>query len=107
MKATALWLGLLLGLSLLTARASEGHVTYSGGDGSSIDKAIFIMGAKEESEGVKAEYDYLDKHFPNYKLVRQSLLNEKKRSCDLLEITTPDGVGRAIYFDITDYFGKM
>ena len=85
------------------APASKVHV--AGGDGSSVAKAVVILGATE-STGVGAEYDWLDAHFPGWKLSDQSLLNRDGRAYDVMNFTLPDGSKHSIYFDITDYFGK-
>jgi len=104
-RASAI-LGLLLGLygpsSLADAPAS---VRYAGGDGSSVAKAVVILGATEES-GVLAEYRWLDARFPGWKGGDQSLLNQDKKVYDVMNFTLPDGSRHSIFFDITDYFGK-
>ena len=81
------------------------QITYAGGDGSSLEKAIIIKGATEAT-GVHAEYEYLAKHYPGYKRGRQSLSSNKGRAYDVLEFTTADGRKMVIFFDITEFFGK-
>lgn len=103
----------LIRIILALALFCEGHlalakppaISYSGGDGSSFDKAIIIKGATEET-GVHAEYDYIQKHYPGYKRGAQSLQNLKGRAFDVLYFTTADGKKKTIYFDITAFFGK-
>jgi hypothetical protein len=95
---------LLLGVGSM-ALAKGPAITFAGGDGSSIEKAIIVKGATEET-GVHAEYEYLQKKFPGYKRGMQALQNVKGRAYDMLEFTTADGKKRTIYFDITEFFGK-
>jgi hypothetical protein len=99
---------LILVLAFLGAGAfsiAKEPIAYEGGDGSSAEKAIIIKNATEET-GVKAEYAYLAKHFPGYKRGKQSLVREKNRMYDVLEVTTAEGKALTIFFDITEFFGK-
>ncbi len=81
-------------------------VHFAGGDGSSLEKAVVVLGATEPT-GVDAEYAWLHEHFPGYGQVRQGLIQGDKGVYDRLDFTTPDGVSHTVYFDIGDYFGKM
>jgi hypothetical protein len=85
---------------------SAGPVQFSGGDGSSIGSAVVITGAKHESDGITAEHRYLSEHFASWFLKRQVLVNQKGRVYDRMEITDQNGKERAVFFDITDFFGK-
>ena len=102
---------LRLGLAIVIMSASFNalgkppKVTFAGGDGSSLEKAIIVKGATEQT-GVDAEYAYLAQHYPGYKLGRQSLQHVKGRSYDVLDFTTADGKKMTIFFDITEFFGK-
>jgi hypothetical protein len=95
----------LLAVSLV-AQATPPKITYSGGDGSSFEKAVVIHGASEQT-GVDAEYDYLAKHFPGYHQGKQSLRSHEKHRYDVLEFTTANGATMTMYFDITEFFGKF
>jgi hypothetical protein len=74
-------------------------------DGSSYEKAIVIQ-EKTESTGVDAEYAWLKKHYPGYKMKQQSLTNKNGKAYDLIEIVTAQGKTMTIYFDISNFFGK-
>lgn len=74
-------------------------------DGSSYEKAI-VISSKSETAGVNAEYVYLRKAYPGYKLARQSLSHKDKKAYDIMSITTADGDKKDVYFDITGFFGK-
>jgi hypothetical protein len=83
-------------------------IRFIGGDGSSKERAVKIMGAKGESDGVAAEYQYLDLTLGKgtWKTEGQALLQVNGAKVDELDITTSEGK-KSVYFDITDYFGKF
>jgi hypothetical protein len=104
---------LMLSLSGVTAAAYEptqpparaSSVSFAGGDGTTIEKAVVILGATEAT-GVEAEYQWLASHYPGWKGVDQSLVNGDKKVYDVMNFTLPDGSKHTVFFDITDYFGK-
>ena len=86
-------------------------IKYSGGNGSNYEEAIVIENAKNSSEGIAAEYAYLnDKHGKrniDWNLLMQSLDRKNDKKYDILTITrtlAQDTI--SVYFDITDFFGK-
>jgi hypothetical protein len=83
-----------------------GPVQFAGGDGSSVESAVVIGGAKHEKDGIAAEHSYLSQHFGSWFLKRQVLVNQKDRVYDRMEITDQNGKQRVVFFDITDFFGK-
>ena len=83
-----------------------GPVQFAGGDGSAVESAVVIRGAKHEKDGIAAEHRYLSQHFGSWFLKRQVLVNQKSRVYDRMEITDQNGKQRAVFFDITDFFGK-
>jgi hypothetical protein len=87
------------------ASAKPPGVSLSGGDGSSLKKAIIVKAPNEES-GVRAEYEYIRQHYPGSKEGDQSLQESKGKSYDVMELTTAEGKKKTLYFDITAYFGK-
>ncbi len=89
-----------------TPRAGAG-IRYEGGDGSSVEKAVIIKGAKDSQAGIGAEYSYLKKTFPGYKLRQQSLQGKGGKKYDVLAITTKEGKDLDVFFDISDFFGKF
>jgi len=82
------------------------RISYEGGDGSSFEKAVIIKGATEET-GVHEEYEWVAKHYPDYKRRKQSLSSQNGKRYDVLGITTKDGKDLDVYFDISDFFGKF
>ena len=81
-------------------------VSFAGGDGSSVESAVLIKGATE-STGVQAEYGWLAQHYPRYRMGEQSLQKHGARLYDAMEITTSDGTRKTVYFDISEFYGKL
>jgi len=102
-----LLLSTLLVAGAMLARADESQVTYLGGNGSSIEKAIVATGPKTDFEMTRAETDYLKAHFPDFKMTLQALLSDKGRSYDELDIQDVQGQRHEVYFDITATIGKI
>jgi hypothetical protein len=75
-------------------------------DGSSFEKAILIN-EKLERPGVDAEYVWLKKNYPGYKMNSQSLSYHDKKPYDILHIETAEGKKIDVYFDISKFFGKF
>ena len=100
------------------ARAQHEHqkdlqerIIFEGGAGESPAAAVVIKGAKDIVVGIAAEYYYLEKKYGqqnvNWKLISQNLLHKQDKHLDLLIIQLGDGSQKEIYFDITEFFGKM
>ena len=79
-------------------------VKITGGDGSTIEKAIVISDCTD-IEGVDQEYILLKSIFGQFKTIQQTLLNENNKMYDKLEIDV-EGERIVVFFDITDFFGK-
>jgi len=86
-------------------------ITYSEHSGASPEDAIIIYGAAHHSEGVRAEYDYLDMQFGrqgvDWSLVLQALLHHESRPIDRMSIMLADGSAYDVYFDLSEFFGKF
>ena len=80
-------------------------VNYSGGDGSSLEQAVVIKGAKDEEAGVAAERTWMEQRYPGFHKGQQALLGAGGKHYDEIRITTREG-HKTVYFDITDFFGK-
>jgi hypothetical protein len=82
-------------------------VSFTGGDGSSIKEAIIIK-APNNFVGIRGEYDWIKKNHPNWQLEEQKTLRTKdNRMYDKMTFRTPDRQRTTLYFDITDFFGKL
>jgi hypothetical protein len=88
------------------ASAPSGLITYAGGDGTSMEQAVVVLGASNSFAGIRAEYHWLQARFPGYKRRSQALLRSGGKSYDRVEVELPDGGIASFYFDITAFFGK-
>ena len=93
--------------SAAAPRPSSSTVTYAGGNGSSLEQAITVLGATNSFVGIRAEYAWLNANFPGYKRKSQALLHNAGKSYDLLEVELPNGQTARFYFDISAFFGKF
>jgi hypothetical protein len=89
----------------------QGGIVFQGGGGESPAAAVIIKGAKDIVVGIAAEYYYLERKYGrqnvNWKLISQNLLHKQDKHLDLLIIQLADGSQKEVYFDITEFFGKM
>jgi hypothetical protein len=85
-------------------------ILFKGGNGLTKEEAVKILGAKDETEGVDAEYNWLEENYGkqniNWVLNDQELIDEGDRQFDLLKIKFPDGKMKEVWFDITEFYGK-
>ncbi|MHA1757385.1 MAG: hypothetical protein ACTSVV_11485 [Promethearchaeota archaeon] len=79
-------------------------VKISGGDGSSLEKAIIISDCND-LEGVDQEYLIMHNMFGKFQLIEQRLIKHKGKLYDQLIIEVENEIIE-IFFDITDFFGK-
>jgi len=89
-----------------TTISSTNPSDNSANDGSSYEKAIVIE-ETSETKGVSAEYAWLKKNYPGYKVISQSLSQKDNKPYDILRIQTADGTKKEVYFDISNFFGKF
>jgi len=79
------------------------------GDGSSKDKAIIILGANSDLEGVDAEYNYLESLYGEqnveWRLDEQTLINDGEKYYDVLRIEFRNQKQVTFWFDITNFYG--
>ena len=85
-------------------------IKISGGDGSTQEDAVIILNARDETEGVDAEYNYLDdtlgKENVCWKLVFQHLIDDGDKQYDILNIIFTNGEIINMWFNISDFYGK-
>lgn len=89
-----------------TPPAAKSGITYSGGDGSSFDKAVIILGADDTDVGIAAERTWITQNHPGFQKIGQSLQGDKGRKFDVIEIGNGTST-KYVYFDISDFFGKF
>ncbi len=78
-------------------------ITYEGGDGSSIEKAVVIKGTVKPEVLVQSESEWMSRVYPGWRKQGQALLNPNDKYYDRIEIETRDGRKIDVYFDITGY----
>ena len=81
-------------------------IQYKGGNGSSKQEAVIILGAESELEGVDAEYEYIESLCEHFELDSQTFLEKGNEKYDILTVKLPGGTKKDIYFDITDFYGR-
>lgn len=77
------------------------NVKYSGGDGSSLEKAVIIRGASDMFGCVSAQYAWLEEHYPGYEFVMHAGGKDKGRHLSTIGIRHKDKQ-LSIVFDIAD-----
>jgi hypothetical protein len=88
------------------ARERADLITFRGGDGSSIETAVVIGGARNENEGIVSQLYWAAMRHPDWRKNGQALLRKDGRAFDRIEYSAKDGPHR-LYFDITGFFGKL
>jgi hypothetical protein len=85
-------------------------IKFEGGSGDSIDDPIIIKQAENHAAGVSAEYRYLEERFGkkdlHWRLISQALLRGVE-PVDRLTIELADGSRQHIFFDTSEFFGKL
>lgn len=80
---------------------------FGGGTGETIEKAI-VINTISPLIGVAAEYEYVSKVCGeiniNWSLKTQSIIEEKNRYYDVLQVELNSGESRSFYFDITQFY---
>jgi hypothetical protein len=84
----------------------EPHIRFLGGDGTDCTRAVVIVGARHESQGVRAERWWVYSKNPGARIASQSVSEGDGKALDAIKILTADGSSRLICFDITSFFGK-
>jgi hypothetical protein len=77
------------------------------GEGTGTEKPIVIKGAPDTILGVALEYGVLNGLYPDAKVINQKLLRQGGRSYDLMVLQSQDGREFRVFFDITDFMGKL
>jgi len=81
------------------------HISFSGADGSSCEKAVVVKNAANHFEGIAAEKAWIAWKYPDSKLKGQAVSGAGNKTFDTLEIEIANGGSETICFDITDFFG--
>jgi hypothetical protein len=89
---------------------AEKGIIFEGGSGDSPEEAIIIKNAASHMAGISTVYLYIEEKFGkrdlDWKLISQILLAGEK-PIDRLAIELSDGSIRHIFFDTSEFFGKL
>ena len=120
MKPFLLFLGVIMLGVIFSVSASaqpapeqpaKPQITFKGGSGETPESAVVILGAPNSIAGIAAEYSYLKKKFgrenDDWLLIRQSVLNQKDKVYDRMDLDLKDGSKKSVFFDISEFFGKI
>ena len=66
-----------------------------------------VINAKNEDEGIKAEYAWIREHYPGAQRGGQGLAQCNGKPADRIDFTDANGNKVALYFDISGWFGKF
>jgi hypothetical protein len=94
------------GVVAQNAGAPTGAISYGSGDGGSLETAIIVNGARNDTEGVIAEFAYVARLHPDWRIAFHELLQKEGRVYDSNRYRAQDGTEHTLIFDITGYFGK-
>ena len=86
-------------------------VSFTGGTGESFREAVKINGARNQTDGVAAEYYYISNihgaRGSDWYLVGQTVVREKNKIVDVVEIQLSSASDRRIYyFDVSDFLSR-
>ena len=85
----------------------SGHrVHFTGGDGSSFDKAIAIHETKQDT-GVPYEFEFIGARYPHFQETRQDLTQHNGKMYSIRTFFDADGKQHILYFNESDYYGKL
>jgi hypothetical protein len=91
-------------IQLATATTSDPTAVEPG---TTLETAIVLEGATNTFNGIAAEHAYTRKHYPGWQWTSQALMNNGGRHYDVIDMISPKGETKTIYFGITDWFGKL
>jgi hypothetical protein len=83
-------------------RSGSGDVTlaFSGGDGSSVERAV-VINVASEGASVNFEFDWLERHAPGCRVQSRHTFKVAQKHYDNADVTCADGTKRTYIFDIS------
>ena len=81
-------------------------IQIKGGNGSTKEKAIRIIGADTELQGIDVEFNYIERKVGYFEIESQAFLDEGTKKYDRMKVVGITGKKKELWFDITDYYGK-
>jgi hypothetical protein len=96
----------------LLSKVGKGQIRFEGGDGTSYESAVIIVGAAGSPEGVPAEYLWIARKHGiqgrDWQPIQQSVSrpDAQGRRFDIVTIdVSGEWANRTYYFDVTKFFG--
>src|SRR5262245_19560383 len=93
------------------AASNSMEITYSGGDGETMEEAVIIQGANNDLVGTLAEFQWLAEEFGqkdvDWRLETHSHGRMNEKEIDTIVLRLASGTRKTIYFDVTESFGKV
>ncbi len=90
---------------------AKSQITYKGGPGDTPETAVVILGAPNAMAGIAAEYSYLKKKFGReneaWHADAPERPAEKGKVYDRMDLDLKDGSKKTVFFDISEFFGKL
>ena len=81
-------------------------IQIKGGNGSAKEKAIRIVGAENEWEGIDAEFNYIQRKVGYFEIESQTFVDDGEKKYDCMNVSGITGIKKELWFDITDCYGK-
>ena len=95
----------LLFMACQTSVAGDPPAHPPAQSGATPETAIEIK-ASSSADGVPAEYAWIERNLPGAKIERQALILDNGKPYDRFDVVLPSGESRAVYFDISSFFGR-
>jgi hypothetical protein len=74
-------------------------IQIKGGNGSTKEKAIRIVGADTELKGIDAEFNYIERKVGYFEIESQAFLDEGTKKYDCINVTGITGKKKELWFD--------
>ncbi|MBE15460.1 MAG: hypothetical protein ABNH00_13605 [Dokdonia sp.] len=97
---------------LISSKGALKHISFEGGDGSSLVRAVIIKNAKNGYQGIQAQSLYIENRYGirnlDWRMKSQELKQERNKTFDKITIERIAAQKEAvIYFDISEFYGKL
>jgi hypothetical protein len=70
-------------------------------------RSAIVINATHEKAGIAEERAWINENYPGAKMVKQGLTTCNDKPADQIDIETANGRTVSIYFDISNFLGKM
>jgi len=95
---------LLFALASCATQYATSSATHQG---DSKENAVVFENVTNGLVGVQLEYEWIADNFPDYEVQHQSIDDKDGRVFDLISIVNSKGQKKLIYFDVTEWYGRL